>query len=793
MGLFDRMFPKKDAPESASFDPDAPPTTGQSQPAPTPMDDASRAISDAGKTLSDKASALVEAAKPLGQNFVAEVSSASRDLGGVLRDLSNPPMTSSNPDSAPVSDTGTPVSTAAASDLSQAEVAQAVEAAPPPTSDLKMKDDDALPLPDSFDPFCAPLESAPTMTPDAATGETRAHEMLLTATTVPLVAPVATVPVVPVAVEPAQAAPTEVPPAALDAEGNLEEYQEPLPQVAPSLLEAGTRLSLQSGDGNLVEVVVEQALAPRGEVNCYRAQSGTGASLLLREAAQSSADAARLEREQAARRAINSPQIPLPAAFGTHGERVYLADLAGDSASTFASQLSENTPIADQIFTLTQAAAALSQLHKSGFVHGAVRPEAILLGKPVKLSGLESLSPLGQKAAQAASFAGYGAPEILAGAPLDARTDIYSVGALLHRILTGSGVPETGWDETTFAPQLVLPGAPQIIAKTLGPPATRYSDMASLHRDLVRLRGRLKPLARHEACGETTIGLEWGRTTNQDAWGELRGQKQGEDGAVAWTAWVVSDGMGGMASGEVASQVAVSAVLKDAATWGADFDGKMPLESDQAQLVKTWTRDANREAVDAMEKIGARGGCTLVCGLVIDRRLTLAHVGDCRAYLLRGGELTQLTRDHSYVMSLVMQGEITRDQMRSHPDRSKITRSLGDRHIMPDYFVDGLEVEMKVPSMELRDGDVLLAFSDGVWEPVLESEMQTIMASSSSLEEAANRLVEAAMREGGPDNATAYLFKMNESTPVVVDAVVASSGDSVASANLASPLNNPIT
>jgi len=566
--------------------------------------------------------------------------------------------------------------------------------------------------------------------------------------------------------------PKEIP-TALDEEGNLEEFALPLPLLAPPSLGVGETIFLAGESSVQVEISISGPSEPRGALNFYRAQLSDGTPVSLREAAQGSESAARLEREDAARRATGSPQIPAPLAFGTANERVYLADALEENDATFATQLADNAPLAEQIFTLTQTSAALIPLHKAGFVHGALRPEAIVLGKPVRLSGWESLCPIGQTG-NAVSFAGYGAPEIVAGEPLDARTDIYSLGALLYRVVSGEAVPETGFDDSLFSPSVLLPGVPQILAKTLGPPATRYADMSALHRDLVRLRARVRPLARHESAGATTIGLESGRTTNQDAWGELRGQKEGEDGAIGWTAWVVSDGMGGMASGEVASQVAVATILREAALWGAAFDGKMPPEAEQAALVKTWTREANRGAVEAMNAIGARGGCTLVCGLVIDRRLSLAHVGDCRTYLFRAGELTQVTRDHSFVMSLVLQGEITREQMRDHPDRSKITRSLGDRHPMPDYFVDGLEVEMKTPSLDFQTGDILLAFSDGVWEPVLEEEMKAILLASGSsalaLETSAHELLDAAMRAGGPDNATAYLLQLTESAPIMVRA-----------------------
>ena len=804
MGIFDRLLPKKDAPATTPDDPNASaasPAEGTEgstgAPRQSPLDEATRAINETAKSLLDAAKPLGEAIKPIsesakvhGKSFMADVSTASRDLGGTLR--GETPSASTAPTDVPPAEQ-TPAyetpSTHVAPPTPEATSATVTpqspnvqSEAPPPTSPVSQVDD-AQPLPDVFDPF-ADLPPVQTMTPDAATSESLAYE--ITTSSTPIVSPVPVVEAEPFTPSTA----TDIP-ATLDDDGNLEEYQEPLTVLTPSLLSEGTKVTLTSSSGAPLEVEILAALPPRGALNVYRAQGGEGAPLTLREAAQGSTGATRLERENRARRAIDSPQIPLPTAFGAQNERVYLADAGTDAEKTFASQLDSDTPLADQIFTLTQTSAALSQLHKAGFIHGALRPEAIILGRPVRLSGFESLSPIGQKSESTASFAGYGAPEIIEGEPLDARTDIYSVGALLHRVVTGQGVPETGWDDSTFAPQLLLPGAPQILAKTLGPPATRYSDMGALHRDLVRLRARLRPTVRHEAVGETTIGLEWGRTTNQDAWGELRGQKQGEDGAVEWTAWVVSDGMGGMASGEVASQAAVGAVLHEAANWGMNFKGAPVPEAEHATLVKSWAREANRQAVEEMNRIGARGGCTLVCGLVVGKRLTLAHVGDCRVYLWRDFLLSQLTRDHSYVMSLVMQGEITRDQMRDHPDRSKITRSLGDRHPMPDYFVDGLEVETKSPTLELQNGDILLAFSDGVWEPLVEAQMSEILSRAASIEETAHELVDAAMREGGPDNATVYIFKMGESAPVVVPFGAATPSSASASSTPLLPSDQP--
>ena len=113
----------------------------------------------------------------------------------------------------------------------------------------------------------------------------------------------------------------------------------------------------------------------------------------------------------------------------------------------------------------------------------------------------------------------------------------------------------------------------------------------------------------------------------------------------------------------------------------------------------------------------------MVCACLVGNRLAIAHVGDCRLYLIRAGEARLLTRDHSLAMALVMQGEMELADLRKRPERSQVTRSLGERRPMPDYLVDTLEQVTGKPTMELEVGDTLLLCSDGVWEPLTEEEL----------------------------------------------------------------------
>jgi len=161
---------------------------------------------------------------------------------------------------------------------------------------------------------------------------------------------------------------------------------------------------------------------------------------------------------------------------------------------------------------------------------------------------------------------------------------------------------------------------------------------------------------------------------------------------------------------------------------------------------------ANRRIFDLGEGDSSlRGmGTTLTGALVAGDEVTIVHVGDSRAYLMRDGELRQLTRDHSLVEELRRQGRLTSEEAEEHPQRSVVTRALG---VEPD-------VQLDVHTHQARSGDLFLLCSDGLTSMVRQDRMQEIVASSPSLQKAADRLVAEANEMGGRDNITVVLFRL---------------------------------
>ncbi len=221
-------------------------------------------------------------------------------------------------------------------------------------------------------------------------------------------------------------------------------------------------------------------------------------------------------------------------------------------------------------------------------------------------------------------------------------------------------------------------------------------------------------------------------------------QRQGNEDSyfVRAPLFVVADGMGGAQAGEVASEMAVES-----------FDRGLPDGSPAEALVQV-IEDANRRIHDRSRAESQRAGMgtTVTAAYVGEQEVTIAHVGDSRAYLLRGGRLERLTRDHSLVGELVARGKLTEEQAETHPQRSVITRALGPE---PD-------VEVDVRSYHARDGDVIMVCSDGLTSMVAEAGVTAILEGAGSLDEAGRELIAAANDAGGRDNITVILFRLEE-------------------------------
>jgi protein phosphatase len=239
--------------------------------------------------------------------------------------------------------------------------------------------------------------------------------------------------------------------------------------------------------------------------------------------------------------------------------------------------------------------------------------------------------------------------------------------------------------------------------------------------------------------------------------------------------------MGGMEAGEVASQTAVAVLMRGAVStlWpppspteaaGPVGDaraesrgpaGPAPQDEIDTRGPRLDPAALVRQAATAVHAAGQGRdlGTTITCLAVHDGELTLAHVGDTRAYLLRDGALVRLTADHSLVAAMVASGVITPEEARGHPDSNKVLRSLGSQRELPAGYVDGLEAAYRQPSLQLAAGDVLLICSDGVWGTVADGEIQAVLSEALDAQVAAQALIDRALAGGAPDNATAVVAR----------------------------------
>jgi PPM family protein phosphatase len=221
--------------------------------------------------------------------------------------------------------------------------------------------------------------------------------------------------------------------------------------------------------------------------------------------------------------------------------------------------------------------------------------------------------------------------------------------------------------------------------------------------------------------------------------------------------FVLSDGMGGEAHGEIASAMAVDAVVKHCQETENDpamtIFGDMPAGwSEKTRRLSSAVHLANRSIYDSAQANPAqRGmGATVTAGWIEGSRLSIAHVGDSRAYLLRGGNLQQLTSDHSLVAEQVRRGILTPAEAERSEMQSVLLRALGAHE----------EIEVDSEEHALFGNDVLLLCSDGLTRMVTDPEIAGTLQAEPDPTKASERLVELANEQGGADNVTAVVVRM---------------------------------
>jgi serine/threonine protein phosphatase PrpC len=220
--------------------------------------------------------------------------------------------------------------------------------------------------------------------------------------------------------------------------------------------------------------------------------------------------------------------------------------------------------------------------------------------------------------------------------------------------------------------------------------------------------------------------------------------------------FLVADGMGGHAAGEIASRIAVESISEfivhtkeDDGTWPHAYDEQFTRTTNRLMAA---LRMANTRVLEAMRKDAKlRGmGTTVVACMADHGKISVAHVGDSRAYMIRNGRISRITNDHSWVFEQVQAGMLTEAEAEKHPLRNVITRALGG----------ALSVNPEASEIDSRPGDLYLLCSDGLTGMVPEDQiLKLVTANADDLEKACRQLIDVANEHGGLDNVTAILLK----------------------------------
>ena len=249
------------------------------------------------------------------------------------------------------------------------------------------------------------------------------------------------------------------------------------------------------------------------------------------------------------------------------------------------------------------------------------------------------------------------------------------------------------------------------------------------------------------SCGQS-VGKQ--RELNEDSLLALTSTMAGNSGNLPFGLYIVADGMGGHQFGEVASNAAIrsvaSYILRKFHSYLFQINSESMEESFQEVM-----QAAVREAQRAIQKEAPGSGTTLTAALVVGQQITVAHVGDSRAYFIyQDGRIESITRDHSLVKRLEELGHITPEEAANYPHRNVLYRALGQGEILdPDIF-----------TIAFPQPGYLMICSDGLWGVITEQDLVRSINEAPTLQRACQNLVNAANVAGGPDNISVILVQL---------------------------------
>jgi serine/threonine protein phosphatase PrpC len=396
-----------------------------------------------------------------------------------------------------------------------------------------------------------------------------------------------------------------------------------------------------------------------------------------------------------------------------------------------------------------QICQAVSFVHRRGLRVNDLCPDSVAYGAEgrIKLTGLDYLSNDNELQGEPIFNDGYSAPEIYRGKKADKRADIFSIGALLYTCVTGERLDSESWREEAgpipfYPPHVVTPALEQVLRRALQfEPAARWPNVETLKAELVKLGATV----RLRADAMTDVGKV--REHNEDSVLAFECKRDSLIDPAQTFLYVVADGMGGSAAGEVASAIAVETIrnyveskMASSRAVGVSAILQEALEQANSKIIEYQTAHPEARSM----------GSTAVAALVEPPEAAIAWVGDSRAYICDGRGLRQLSKDHSLVQRLVEIGQITPEEARHHEHKNVITRSLGARPTGPA----GAEAF----SVRLKRGDRLLLCSDGLTTHVEDRQIDELLRRHCDPTAAARELVVAANAGGGTDNVSVVVI-----------------------------------